>query len=228
MRFLAVAIVISAASAFCAPAFALEIDARTDLMANCGASYILAANDKSIAKTKADAEQLRNLGTHLLNLVDETLKAQGMSLAAREKFGKNQVLEVSEGLKVDSDQLGFTPEECTALVEEMASQVEATNAAAADAKATAEAIKLLDQLLTCMSGFYFASNNLDDKSEAKNLIEASNMLATKADAVLTEAGWNLQARQQVGALYELRVREILSAGDELIYSWEGCSELAYE
>jgi hypothetical protein len=226
MRFCSFAIFASATLFSCSLASALEINARTDLMANCGAAYMLAANDKTAAPTQDQAEDLRTLATQLLNQVDEALAAQGMSLSAREKFGENRILEVSKGLQAESA-MGFTPDDCTALTAELAAEGKAAEPAAAELTAQADYFKDLDKLLTCMSGFYFASQHSEEAKEAESLMKVSNTLSSRAEDVLVEAGWNLKAREQVGTLYGLQVNELLGAGNEMKYSWEECSELAF-
>lgn len=207
-----------AATCLCTPAsFAAEGEDQLDLTLRCGASYLLMADDDTLAPTEEDKDTFRTFGTVLLTKGDAALAETGMSEQERADLGYKITAEVDEALQNNTD-LGFNPDDCLALIEAEAANAGTPVDEARDAK--------IDMLMTCGAGFLASAGALTEEGEeadAAMLEQLGTAQIEAAEELMIESGLGDEARFQISTMYGEQVGTKMAAGEDLAYDWDTCA-----
>lgn len=203
------------------PSSAQQLDAETQLMLQCGAGYLIAAEHEDLEGTDADRQTLRDMGNFLLTQVDSMLAEGGMSEADRSQLGFDAMAEADRA--IENDDASLDADECLELV---GSTLNRAEIAAADA----EREKRIDMLMTCGGGFYASAQTLraEGNTADADLLEPLGIAQINAaEELMIEAGLDDAQRFQISQIYGEQIGTQLQNGEDLAYDWDTCAALEY-
>lgn len=200
-------------------ACALEIDEETELLLNCGTTFIIASENEKQPTSQTDA--LKSFGATLLAKAEANLVEQGATGEDLKRIGEEHTVGIATALG-DGEDPGFEAEQCAAL---LLDHVPPEAAPVDFDRITPE----MDLVLTCGAGFFVTSSQLrrdGEEEDADMLLDFAGVLLERSESMLIAAGYDEEMRDLIGSTYGRRVAMTIGDGKDLSYSWDKCTEAA--